>query len=77
MLEATTTVTAEASSMLNPLEWERDRIYGLAPWNEYTQPVRETSLPRGGDWCEIFAHGLDDPPAPNPKPDAYAHSSVQ
>ena len=34
-------------------------------------------VPGGGDGGKVAAHGLDDPPAPDPEAKADAHSSIE
>lgn len=34
-------------------------------------------LPGGSDGSQVFAHGLYDPPTPNPEPCTDTHSSIQ
>lgn len=97
MFEATTTVTAEASSMLKPLQKNKNKsgvsqvdqcaydcyIENLVMSEEDVvfwlkrNILKVASVPGGGDWCKVLAHGLDHSATPHPEPGTDAHASVQ
>lgn len=89
MLEATTTVRAEASSMLKPLGKKGREDTGVSVTHVWRGSGFRGGgggddgsavwgpLPRWGDGGQVPAHGLDDPAAPHPQPGADAHAAVQ
>lgn len=85
MLEATTTVTAEASSMLKPLKLNKvlfREVYQLECFALYSRCCLILQhgcvfIPRRSDRGQVLAHGLDDSTAPDPQTDTDAHSSIQ
>lgn len=77
MLEATTTVRAEASSMLKPLQGKNTSEEDVVVSEQRPVLCCLELLPRGGNGGQVLAHSLDHPATPHPEAGADAHAAVQ